>query len=214
MLQLELDLKLQIEVAEQDPEESPVKALLPSLDLIWELEGLSPRHQLEIAGDAFVQISEFYGLRADVLLDGWQDAFNQEGPVYDIDDGLVRRYMDCDDGLVTEREVTTRRTVAKADEFFTVVENEDTLLRELGMEERETEPEQVLSVIEEESVSDWMDAIAQQLDKSGGKVSLQKLKKALGLSYGRLWLGLLLGGFRLESSCDRFYGDRITVLGC
>ncbi|PZD70479.1 hypothetical protein C1752_12050 [Acaryochloris thomasi RCC1774] len=42
-------------------------------------------------------------------------------------------------------------------------------------------------------------------------MNLQKLKKVLKLSYGRLWLGLLLGGFVLESSCDRFYGGRVMV---
>ena len=66
-------------------------------------------------------------------------------------------------------------------------------------------------MIEEESVSDWVDEIAQQLDKAGGKLSLQKLKKGLKLSYRRLWLGLLLRGFELESQGDRFYGGQIVV---
>ena len=35
-------------------------------------------------------------------------------------------------------------------------------------------------------------------------MSLQKLQKVLKLTYGRLWLGLLLGGFALESQGDRF----------
>lgn len=54
------------------------------------------------------------------------------------------------------------------------------------------------------------DAIAKQLDKAGGVVSLRKLMKALGLSYGRLWLGLLLGGFELEQPGE-FYSCNILV---
>ncbi|PZD70659.1 hypothetical protein C1752_10380 [Acaryochloris thomasi RCC1774] len=211
MLQLELDLQLQIETAEQDPEESSVSALLPSLDLIWELDELPPAQQLAIAGDVFLQISEYYGLRADVLLEGWHDSHSLEGPIYDIDDGLVRRYMDCDDGLVAEREPTTRRTFPKAEEFFAEVDDQEALLQELGVGDPlpEPEPEEVFAVIEEEDVGAWVDAIAKVLQAKDGLVLVQ-LKEKLELSIGRLWLGLLLGGFDLQQ-VGEFYSFDIMV---
>ena len=40
--------------------------------------------------------------------------------------------MDCDDGLVAEREPITRRTFPKAEEFFAEVDDPEALLQELG----------------------------------------------------------------------------------
>ncbi|PZD70657.1 hypothetical protein C1752_10378 [Acaryochloris thomasi RCC1774] len=58
---------------------------------------------------------------------------------------------------------------------------------------------------------DWVDAIRAYLDDDVQQVSLVELQEGLGLSLGRLWLGLLFGGFCLESQGDRFYGGRIEV---
>ncbi|MGF1602124.1 MAG: hypothetical protein ACFCU8_08900 [Thermosynechococcaceae cyanobacterium] len=56
-----------------------------------------------------------------------------------------------------------------------------------------------------------MDAISQRLAAKGGIDSAIALQRHLKFSWGRLWLGLLLGGFELESRGDRFYGGRIMV---
>ncbi|MGF1603910.1 MAG: hypothetical protein ACFCU8_18205 [Thermosynechococcaceae cyanobacterium] len=95
-----------------------------------------------------------------------------------------------------------------------IVEKE-VLLKELELQETAD----VLQVIEEENVAGWVDAIAQQLGQ--GSMALLDLQRHLKLSWGRVWLGLLLGGFVLESECDgrrpvgdyRFYDGRILVRG-
>ncbi|PZD70440.1 hypothetical protein C1752_12223 [Acaryochloris thomasi RCC1774] len=89
-----------------------------------------------------------------------------------------------------------------------IVEKE-VLLQELELQE----PEEVLNVIEEENVGAWVDAIAQHLGNGRINVSLDELQERLGLSLGRLWLGLLLGGggFALQGDCDRFYDGSIRV---
>lgn len=207
VVQLELDLWQQLAVAEEYPEQTNVEQLCLGLDLM--LTQVSPKQQLEMAGTAFLQISEVFSRRADLLLNGWKQAHSEEGPVLDLGEleGLVRQSMVFDlDDLMAEPEPVTRRSFPKEgiESRVEIVEKE-VLLQELQ------ELKQLLDVIEEEDVAAWVDAIARVLDKAGGKVSLQKLKKVLKLSYGRLWLGLLLGGFVLESSESSFYSKRIAV---
>ncbi|MGB7415507.1 MAG: hypothetical protein WA902_14970 [Thermosynechococcaceae cyanobacterium] len=212
VLQLELDLWQQLAVAEEYPEQTNVEQLCLGLDLM--LTQVSPKQQLEMAGKAFLQIAEVFGRRADLLLNGWKQAHSEEGPVLDFDEleGLVRQSMVFDlDDLIVESEPVTRRTFPKAEEFFAEVDDQEALLKELGVEEAVLEPEAVFAVIEEESVSDWVDAIAQRLEVRGGSDSLVGLRRHLKLSWGRLWLGLLLGGFVLRRQGNQFYSREIGV---
>lgn len=212
MLQLELDLFNQLEVAKLDPENSPLALFRPSLDSIADLDHLPAARHLAIAGDAFVQLSEFFELKAQSMEQSWKSNGNAEGPVLNFDDGLTRRFMNCDDDLTLEPEPITRRTFPKDNPFFDNVPDSEALMEVLGVHEAGEDPriETVFSVIEEEDVGAWVDAISQQLEKAGGEVSLQKLRRMLKLSYGRLWLGILLGGFALESH-GNFYGQAILV---
>ncbi|PZD70995.1 hypothetical protein C1752_08437 [Acaryochloris thomasi RCC1774] len=209
VVQLELDLWQQLAIAEDYPEQTDVEQLCLGLDLM--LTEIPERQQLATAGEAFLQIADVFSRRADVLLGDWRQAHSEEGPVLDFDalEGLVRQSMSFElDDLIAEPEPVTRRTFPKDEvESVVAIVEKEVLLQELDLQEAE----EVLSVVEEEDVKAWVDAISQQLVNSGGKVSLQKLKKVLKLSYGRLWLGLLLGGFVLESQGDRFYGGRIVV---
>ncbi|PZD70824.1 hypothetical protein C1752_08966 [Acaryochloris thomasi RCC1774] len=207
VIQLELDLWQQLAVAEEYPEQTNVEQLCLGLDLM--LTQVSPKRQLEMAGEAFLQIAEVFNRRADMLLNDWKQAHSEEGPVLDLGEleVLVRQSMVFDlDELFAEPELVTRRTFPKeeGDSVVAIVEKE-VLLQELELQQ----PEEVFAVIEEENVAAWVDAIAQRLRARGGSDSAIALQQHLELSWGRLWLGLLLGGFELES--DRFYSREIEV---
>lgn len=60
------------------------------------------------------------------------------------------------------------------------------------------------------------DAIAIVLEAEGGAVSFSQLLQYVGLSGGRVFLGLLLGGFRLRQQGGSFYGGGLMVCaeGC
>ena len=211
--QLELDFESAIAQALADPGVAqPIMlwdSLQPSLAL------MDHASQLKIASQMFSDIAEVVHQRSRVLLEDWEDRYNTLGPVPGDDflAELVQETMFLDVSELVRQPKGRRRVVpdVSAEEFFAEVADEEALLKELGVEEPEPEPEAVFAVIEEEDVQGWVDAIARVLDKAGGKVSLQKLKKILNLSYGRLWLGLLLGGFKLESSESSFYSTRIAV---
>ncbi|PZD70477.1 hypothetical protein C1752_12048 [Acaryochloris thomasi RCC1774] len=202
IVQLELNLWEQLAVAEENPEQTDVEQLCLGLDLM--LTQVSERQQLATAGEAFLQIAEVFSRRADLLLGDWRQAHSEEGPVLDLDalEGLVRQSMSFDlDDLIAESEPVTRRTFPKDEvESRVAIVEKEVLLQELDLQEAED----VFSVVEEEDVKAWVDAISIALGSGSKRVSLSDLWVKLGLSAGRVWLALLLGGFRLEVEGD-FY---------
>ena len=196
--QLELDLWQQLADAEDAPEQSNVEQLCLGLDLL--LAQVPPQQQLAAAGTAMLQIADIFSRRAELLLKEWKQVHSDEGPVLGGVElrGLVRQSMvfDLDDFMV-EPEPITRRAVEKeeGDSVVAIVEKE-VLLQELEL----LEPEAVLAAIEEEDLQGWVEAISRTLGEGTAIVSLRDLKHRLGLSLGRVWLALLLGGFELEGS--------------
>lgn len=209
ILQLELNFQEQLHLAQSSPETANWEKL--STAFTTALDHIPPSQQLAFAGDAIAGLADVVALQAEA----WSEVLktpSEEGPVLSGDAliGLVRQSMRLDlSGLVAQRASTTRRTFPKAEEFFAEVGDQETLLKALGVEE--PEPEQALEVIEEEDVAAWVDEIATVLEQEGGQMGLGKLLQLLSLSEGMVFLGLLLGGFELESQSDRFYEGRIVV---
>lgn len=71
----------------------------------------------------------------------------------------------------------------------------------------------MLQVIEEESVLDWVDAIWQVL-RNHENLTLYELMKILRLSIGKVWLGLLLGGFQLQQQGEFYRGEILLSQLC
>ena len=67
-----------------------------------------------------------------------------------------------------------------------------------------------LKVSHEEDVSGWVSAISQYLEGTEGAVSFTELVKGLGMPLVAVWLGVLLGDFRVEQR-GGFYGQGIWV---
>ena len=203
--QLELDLWQQLAVAENSPEQMSVEQLCLGLE---QMVAQAPeRQQLEVAGEALVQIAEVFSQRADLLLNDWKQAHCEEGPVLSGGAlaGLMRQSMALNlDALMAEPEPVTRRTFPKDEvESVVAIVEKEVLLQELELQEAED----VLSVVEEEDVKAWVDAIRSYLSNGVEQVSLVELQECLGLSLGRLWLGILLGGIIVTAEGD-FYLHR------
>lgn len=212
MLQLELDFQEQIEEAKLHPEGCSLEMFYSSLELIAVLD-LPPPRRLEIAGNAITQVSEVFDLKFQALKKFCKSKGNAEGPILDEDDGLTRRYMNCDDDLTLVPEPRTHRRSPETEKFFVELEDTDTLLNELGVEQSQPEPklEVILEVIEEESVAIWIDKIGQLLGTRKQQISFAELYEQLELSVGQLWLGLLLGNYALRMVGDSFYSGEIRV---
>ena len=135
MLQLELDLWQQLEEAENFPEETDVVQLCLGLEAL--MTQVPIEQQLATAASALLQIVEIFGLRAEMMLNDWRDAHNDEGPVLDPDDELdmVRQSMVIDDDLIAEPEPVTRRTFAEEDvESVVVLAEKEEILEQLEEE--------------------------------------------------------------------------------
>ena len=77
--------------------------------------------------------------------------------------------------------------------------------------DRETQKATALSVAHEESIEDWVGAIAVWFEEHPQPIPLAQLRKQMGWPLVQLWLSLLLGGFRLEAIGENFYSAQILV---
>jgi hypothetical protein len=68
----------------------------------------------------------------------------------------------------------------------------------------EEEFERVINTAHTENVSAWVEAIAHCITNNSSPMRLQDLQMALKLPIVEIWLGLLLGDFKLEQR-GRFY---------
>jgi len=78
-------------------------------------------------------------------------------------------------------------------------------------QEAETQMQSVLKVAHSEDVSGWAGAIDRWLAQQSGEVSWSELEAGLGMPWVELWLGLLLGGFRVEQRGDFYQRETIWV---
>lgn len=67
-----------------------------------------------------------------------------------------------------------------------------------------------LKVSHVEDVGAWISAIREYLEGAKGAVLFVELVKGLGMPAVAVWIGLLLGGFKIEQTGD-FYGRSIWV---
>jgi YesN/AraC family two-component response regulator len=75
----------------------------------------------------------------------------------------------------------------------------------------EEEFERVISTAHAEDVSSWIEAIAQYIENNFSPMRLIDLQAALPLSMVEIWLGLLLGDFKLEQRGEFYNSSEIWI---
>jgi hypothetical protein len=78
----------------------------------------------------------------------------------------------------------------------------------LGFEEKF---EQAISTAHAEDVSAWVEAIAHCIKNNFSPIRLIDLQTALGLPIVEIWLGLLLGDFKLEQRGSFYDSNEIWI---
>jgi hypothetical protein len=119
--------------------------------------------------------------------------------------------LDLDD-LVAEPELYVRSATEKSDVGGgTVVayRDKDEVLAELESE-IEAGDAVALKASYEENVSEWVGAIREYVEKAEGAVSFSEWVARVRLPVMVVWIGFLLGGFRLEQDGE-FYDGAIWV---
>jgi hypothetical protein len=214
-IQLELDFRSAIALALAEPEAADLRQLWRSFEP--ELNGLTEKEQLEMAGRALCDLAEVCQRRAELMWGEWQDSHNTEGPIPDEDflSGLVQKTMFLDISELVRQPKSRRAAGAVGDDGESVVEEvtkEVALL--LAGAEVEEESLSVAVLEHDEDIAAWAEAIRRWMQQQGvKKVVLAELLNGVNLPVVKCWLGVLLGGFEQHlNETKEFYDvERVAI---
>lgn len=209
--QLELDFASTLASALDEPEQADVLQLWDGM--LPELQALSQHERLQVAGEMALGIAEVFSQRAELLIQDWEDRHNTQGPVMDEDflAGMVQETMFLDISDLCRQPKSRKRHqgfTGKPVESVVGEVSKDTVLE--FIDELESGEDVALKVSHEEDVSAWVNAIQEYLEKTSGAVKFVALVNELQLPVVAIWIGLLLGGFRIEQTGE-FYGRSILI---
>lgn len=210
--QLELDFASALASALDEPEQADISLMCASLD--QHLQGRSPHEQLRVAGDAIKDMAEVCLQRAELMIQGWEERYNSEGPVLDEDflAGMIQQTMFLDvSELCRQPKSRNQREgfTGKPVESVVGEVSKDAVLE--FVDELESGEAVALKVSHVEDVGAWIGTIREYLEEAEGTVSFMELVEVLGMPVVAVWIGLLLGSFKLEQTGD-FY-DRSILIG-
>lgn len=208
--QLELDLWDVLATARQTTEDANLPMVFKLLDLT--LVDLDTRSQLRIAGEAVCQIADLFCDRSNFLFEELHSRAVKGEPIMadDAFDRYVRQSMVVDfDQFIEPLQSLPRKIPEQTKHGNSMVSAIDKEVLIQALEEEsllslEEEFERAISTAHAEDVSAWVEAIAHCIASKFSPVRLIDLQAALPLPIVEIWLGLLLGNFKLEQR-GRFY---------
>ena len=215
--QLELDLWDVLSTARQTPEDANLPMVFKLLDLT--LVDLDTRSQLRIAGEAVCQITDLFSDRSNFLFEELHSRAVKGEPIMadDAFDRYVRQSMVVDfEQFIEPLPSLTRKTPEQAkngNSIFGEIDKE-VLIQALEQESLlsvEEEFERAISTAHAENVSGWIEAISQCITNNSHPICLKDLQKTLKLPIVEIWLGLLLGDFKLEQRGNFYDSNEIWI---
>lgn len=190
------------------------------------IEHLDTPQQLQIIGRTIEHLVELFVASSEQVFEQLDATMVKEGPQMTIEQFLpyVRQGMEIDfsqfvRGFEREQErgpyaARLMGTAERQEEGTSVTEVDATTLADAveGLESGEIDLETAISLAHIEDVEAWASAISAYFEAAEVEtVSLQMLQQSIVLPWIELWLGLLLGGYRLERRSDDFYAGDIWV---
>jgi hypothetical protein len=215
--QLELDLWDVLSTARQTPEDANLPMVFKLLDLT--LVDLDTRSQLRIAGEAVCQIADLFCDRSNFLFEELHSRTAKGEPIM-ADDAFaryVRQSMVVDfDQFIEPLQSLPRKTPEYAKNGNSIVSaiDKEVLIQALEQESLlsvEEEFERAINTAHAEDVSSWIEAIAQCIINNSSPMRLLDLQMALKLTIVEIWLGLLLGDFKLEQRGEFYNSTEIWI---
>ena len=215
--QLELDLWDVISTARQTPEDANLPMVFQLLDLT--LVDLDTRSQLRIAGEAVCQIADLFCDRSSFLFEELHSRAVNGDPIMadDAFDRYVRQYMVVDfDQFIEPLQSLPRKIPEHTKHGNSMVGaiDKEVLIQSLEQESLlgfEEKFEQAISTAHAEDVSAWVEAIVHCIANNSSPIRLLDLQKALKLPIVEIWLGLLLGDFKLEQRGGFYDSNKIWI---
>ena len=216
--QLELDLWDVISTARQTPENVNLPMVFQLLDLT--LVDLDTRSQLRIAGEAVCQIADLFCDRSSFLFEELHSRTANGEPLMagDAFDRYVRQSMvvDFDQFIEPLQGLPRKKAVEPIKNGNSIVQeiDKETLIQVLEQESLpsfEEEFERAISTAHAEDVSSWAKEIAHCIATNFSPMRLIDLQAALPLPIVGIWLGLLLGDFKLEQRGSFYDSNEIWI---
>jgi hypothetical protein len=215
--QLELDLWDVLSTARQTPEDVNFLMVFKLLDLT--LVELDTRSQLRIAGEAVCQIADLFCDRSNFLFEELYARAAKGEPIMadDAFDRYIRQSMVVDfDQFIEQLQSLPRKSPEQAKSINSVVAeiDKEVLIKSLEQESLlsfEEEFERAISTAHAEDVSAWIEAIAYSLKTNDLPMRLLALHDSLQLPIIEVWLGLLLGNFKLEQKGTFYNSNEIWI---
>jgi hypothetical protein len=215
--QLELDLWDVLSTARQTPEDANLPRVFELLDLT--LVDLDTRSQLRIAGEAVCQIADLFCDRSNFLFEELHSRAVNGEPIMadDAFDCYVRQSMVVDFDQFIEPLQSLPRKISeptKHGNSMVGAIDKEVLIQALEQESLlsvEEEFERAISTAHAEDVSSWIEAIAHCIANSSSPISLMDLQATLPLPIVEIWLGLLLGDFKLEQRGSFYDSNKIWI---
>jgi hypothetical protein len=216
--QLELNLWDVISTARQYPEDANFLMVFKLLDLT--LLDLDTRSQLRIAGEAVCQIADLFCDHSSFLFKELHSRTANGEPIMadDAFDRYIRQSMVVDfDQFIEPLQGLPRKSPEQAKSINSVVAeiDKEVLIQSLEQESLlsfEEEFERAISTAHAEDVSAWIEAIAYSLKTNDLPMRLLALHDSLQLPIIEVWLGLLLGNFKLEQKGTFYNSNEIWIV--
>ena len=215
--QLELDLWDVLSTARQTPQEANLSMVFELLDLT--LVDLDTRSQLRVAGEAVCQIADLFCNRSNFLFEELHSRAVNGEPIM-ADDAFVRyvrQSMVVDfDQFIEPLQSLPRKIPEQTKQGNSIVGaiDKEVLIQALEQESLlsfEEEFERAISTAHAEDVSAWIEAIAYSLKINALPMRLLALQDSLQLPIVEIWLGLLLGDFKLEQKGVFYNSNEIWI---
>ena len=206
--QLELSLWNVLRSATEDPSAAEFSTIWQALDSA--LLDLSIIEQLEMSSRAIAEVTDIFQVQAGLIFELLDATATIDGPIMGSDafDRYVRQSMEIDfDDYIEkleplERISTSNTSKPRDDEFYSQVQSVDktTLIEALHEEIIMSDVavrESVMSVAHREDISEWLAIIRSYLSMENKTIEFQYLLTQIDLQWVEIWLGLLLGGYKL-----------------
>ncbi|OIP71583.1 MAG: hypothetical protein AUK48_12270 [Oscillatoriales cyanobacterium CG2_30_44_21] len=215
--QLELDLWDFISTARKTPNDANLPMVFQLLNLT--LVDLDMRSQLRVAGEAICQIADLFCDRSNFLFEEIHSRTVNGEPIManDAFDRYVRQSMVVDlEQFIEPLQSLPRKIPEPTKHGNSMV---DTIEKEVLIQALEQESllsceekfEQAISTAHAEDVSAWIEAIAHCVATNFSPIRLMDIQSALPLSMVEIWLGLLLGDFKLEQRGSFYNASEIWI---
>ena len=215
--QLELDLWDVLSTARLTPEDANLPMVFQLLDLT--LVNLDTRSQLRVAGEAVCQIADLFCDRSSFLFEELHSRAVNGEPIM-ADDAFaryVRQSMVVDLEQFIEPLQSLPRKIpepTKHGNSMVGAIDKEVLIQALEQESLlsfEEEFERAIRTAHTENISAWIEAIALCIANNFSPMRLIDLQAALPLPIVEIWLGLLLGDFKLEQRGSFYDSNEIWI---